>query len=902
MNSAMGRRARRRVAEVLLGALASISLLSVGVAAVHADPLSPEVEGPGTDLEQGEVLGDSEPVDEDGNVPESGEDGDHGNVPPDLSEEDVVEFAGPAITAFGARGASGVGECHTAAADANGAYAQTLCWFDMAGFTTKYQETSKVSEQIDDTWTTTLTYTSVLGNYGSVTVEGSGDSKDAAENDAVKELKKELYEPPVGNGPPGLYGPVTGWPIKIEISERYTLTAKLTVTAVADDKHSDPADVRGIVVSSHSFPTWGNDTSASGAYLGRKGFYTGVEGQPAIYQRVNGNYPSATPNAITVATLSEIVMTDIVENQAITDYTIVVADAETTGKHEEIEWSQVGGNGFAWLPNDPKAWKEATTAAEHKQAAVGNACGGIPADDFEISPVNPVCKGADPNDGGTAMLQIGPGSGGGAFSVTQKLTGGGRGAIAFGVIMAGAETNVNVVDRVLDSAGVRNTETVFSAKVDSTGESSSLEDSTTASGEGLMRASSGELFLPIDTTDGTEMGFESKATEAFNDSYEVAWSCYKTDPAEGEITYWPDKDTTKPFSPSSVPESADEAVKAAAAEFVALTQGGQFIRCTATWTPPYLSLEKEVVGPEKPSEWDEDDGPGAWKLTASGAGLSLAETLGDEPDKIPVTMGAYGLAETGPTPQGWKYGYQWVGLACTENNADLGPVETTVEYNDDGSVNGETASVKVQKGSDIACTYTNKAFNPKISLEKGVLEVAEGAEGAVCSPTSDDAKDPEKCVVNSYTPTIPLSVNQGQEINVIFRVTNTGEEPLLKPVLTDKTTIGDTEVKNISCAWPTKTVNEELVDHLDVDEVALCTGTLKMEGPGRIHQNIATVTAEGEISKGEVAATSQFNASTHPHVTLPNTGGRTTALFLLLAGVVGGGSAALFKRSRTLRS
>lgn len=50
------------------------------------------------------------------------------------------------------------------------------------------------------------------------------------------------------------------------------------MTAEGDDPAAGDNDNRGIVVSSSGFPTWENQDGSKEVYLGRNGFYTGVEG------------------------------------------------------------------------------------------------------------------------------------------------------------------------------------------------------------------------------------------------------------------------------------------------------------------------------------------------------------------------------------------------------------------------------------------------------------------------------------------------------------------------------------------------------------------------------------------------------------------------------------------------
>ena len=171
----------------------------------------------------------------------------------------------------------------------------------------------------------------------------------------------------------------------------------------------------------------------------------------------------------------------------------VTAGLTGTDEKESITWSQNGGTGFKWLPNDPQAWDNATTDAERKEAAVGNACVNTPESDFAsvAAPTEPFCLGSpvtDENVSGTPMLAVAPESADAPFSVTQTMVGGSVGAeaVAFGVIVAGGETKVTVEDRVLP--GAQSTEgAAFSAEVGAVG--GALVSKSTGSTEKIGRAS-----------------------------------------------------------------------------------------------------------------------------------------------------------------------------------------------------------------------------------------------------------------------------------------------------------------------------------------------------------------------------------------------------------------------------
>jgi hypothetical protein len=101
------------------------------------------------------------------------------------------------------------------------------------------------------------------------------------------------------------------------------------------------------------FPTYsdaflGNTDPTSG-----QSFYTGVAGNPALYQSTQGT--------TTTAYLTGIQVTDSNGNPA-TGWNLVVGDAETTDAGESISWNS--NQNFSLLWNSPTS-------------AVGNACGNL---------------------------------------------------------------------------------------------------------------------------------------------------------------------------------------------------------------------------------------------------------------------------------------------------------------------------------------------------------------------------------------------------------------------------------------------------------------------------------------------------------------------------------------------
>src|SRR5699024_626345 len=117
---------------------------------------------------------------------------------------------------------------------------------------------------------------------------------------------------------------------------------------------------RNRAVTAQGFPTY------AGAFLGNRSFYQGVSGQPAL------NHAIAGTSATTRISLRNIQLRDDGGN-LLNNYSVVVADAESTDTGERIDWATTGRN-FTWLPNDPGAFEAASTESAAKVATMGNAC------------------------------------------------------------------------------------------------------------------------------------------------------------------------------------------------------------------------------------------------------------------------------------------------------------------------------------------------------------------------------------------------------------------------------------------------------------------------------------------------------------------------------------------------
>lgn len=182
---------------------------------------------------------------------------------------------------------------------------------------------------------------------------------------------------------------------------------------------------------------------------------------------------------------------------------------------------------------------------------------------------------------------------------------------------------------------------------------------------------------------------------------------------------------------------------------------------------------------------------------------------------------------------------------------------------------------------------------PSVTIEKGIARPLE--EGIDCSFSREsDLMWADLCEIDSGTEADPIEVEPGETVEVTFRITNTGDEPLINPSLDDIATIGSYKVDITECYWPTTWVGEngdfEEVDFLgtaDWDNSAICTGYLVIAGGGEVHQNQASIYAVGQISHEFVSDTAEFNAKTPeyeaPGINLPYSGGTTALIFGIMA-------------------
>ena len=559
---------------------------------------------------------DDERQSDDGQKPEGGEQS-GGETE---AREEAQTSAVPQLMNLNAR--AGSNGC-SYANPGTGAYAQSLCWFDMSGFTTEYR---------DRGWLQSPRYVSVLDP-----TNGPFTHTPVNATSGVVENKR--------------WGPIQNYAVTIDLGGGYVLTATISTSS------SGTNNARAL--RAKDFPTWGSQTSSEGAFLGRKGFYTGVQGEPAIYQAVDAGGGTSTVN------LQNIRLTGP-SGQEVRNYSIVVADAESTDASESLTWSTTGA-GFRWLPNTP-------TLPLTKTKVMGNACStaATPAWNSTVASSSASCTSVTSKKDGTAMLHTAPPANSSvAFDVTQSMKGSGKQGVAFGVITARVEATVQITDRVIGADG-QPTQDAF--QIAATLAGSSLLSTTAA---GVALEATDVQGLPIDAG-GSQVAYSTTVTGDTSDSYTEKWVCSKTNPQSSTPERWPSSGF------SLTPPTAN-------ADFTKV-KAGEYLGCTVIYTPPYLQLKKTVsnAGSYAPAPLPAIQN---WNVTATGsAALNLPTVTGaGEATRTPVPVGTYQLSEAPIDGFVEAEGFEQVGWSC--------PTATVT-----GS------QVSIQKGADVTCTVENKSL------------------------------------------------------------------------------------------------------------------------------------------------------------------------------------------------
>lgn len=481
------------------------------------------------------------------------------------------------------RASDALSEC-SYADEGSGAYAQSLCWIDMSGLTTRYSTVISPVENTTCSYTeiwpfrqytcvATGRFSSDLGSQYGIwerSFSRTASSESAARSAVINEFEsalsqsQEIYRDSSGN----YWGSIRNYPIDIPLTSSLSFTASVNISLNQESLSS-----RGLAIAANVIPL------GAWAGLGNHGVYTGITGKPALEHQING-----TTQTVTDVALSSIKLVNTKTGASVKDFSMVTADAEVTTAGEKITWSHTGGNGFTWLPNDPDAWTAATSNEARKNAAVGNGCQGTAASAFSadsntVSTSTKTCDGGSATGArtGSAMLQISPNSTAGQFSVTQTMWGGGNEGIAFGILTARAQVNVEVAERIVDTSGLPS-QTAFQAQLIPNSGDFGQDDAVTASTGNSATSASEDMTVPAATGEG-KFQFDiatPNITEPYFSSYTPNWTCSKTTSQSRIPIPWPQNGTE--LAPRETPPSIGE-------EWMRLGPG-EFLSCTVTYIPP----------------------------------------------------------------------------------------------------------------------------------------------------------------------------------------------------------------------------------------------------------------------------------------------------------------------------
>lgn len=226
----------------------------------------------------------------------------------------------------------------------------------------------------------------------------------------------------------------------------------------------------------------------SRAYLGNNEHYIGIAGEPALYQSNDGT--------TTIATLSNISVINS-QGEQVTGYSFIGADAEATDAGESITWTSDS-------PLD-------------LISSIGNACdSGSGLTGVGTTTVTCASTVNSVKTGTAILAALHP------TTISQRMVGGGREAVAFGVLVSTGELNKVVAGRVNPADSFRVSVTGASGLVIGSGDTGTGDTATT----GLLNA--------LTTESGGTGLFSESATSGLLSNYDVSWSCTrngKTDPA-----------------------------------------------------------------------------------------------------------------------------------------------------------------------------------------------------------------------------------------------------------------------------------------------------------------------------------------------------------------------------------
>ena len=668
-----------------------------------------------------------------------------------------------------------------------------------------------------------------------------------------------------------------GQQLTIDLPSGYTLTFTIKVT--------------GGAVKASALPTW------SGSFLGNSG-YTGVAGDPALYQTTSGTTTTATMSAIT--------MTDA-GGHAATGYSLIGADAESTDNGEHITWTS--SNTISSL------------------GPLGNSCGG----GFTgVGTTSVTCTGTSVgNKTGTPILASDA-----PTTFTQSMTGSGLEGFAFGVLVSRLELNKTVVNGF-------NTDS-FSLSVTN---SSAVVVGSASTGPSGASASTGPITV-LTNLGGEQYTLAETATAGTLADYTESWSCTRngvSDPSLPSGAAGKSATVTVhlgDFINCTITNTADAAslllTKHAATpvdvNHDGLTDAGDTIAYSFTVTntgdleidnigitdskagsvtcpqPSLASGDSEICTADSPytvTAADVTAGSVHNTATASGTvfGSAATETSPPSSTTTPTTAPAPALRitksvfPTSVTSAGQTVTYSFV-VTNTGNVTLTGVAVNEGVFTGTGTmstVSCPPGAASMAPGDQVTCTATYSVTQADIDVGS-VVNTADAsgtdpANATVTSPSSTSTltaiADPALTIVKSASPSGTPAFHAGDVITYSFVITNTGNLTITDVAVNEGTFTGTGLLSAVSCPAG--------AGSLAPGDQVTCTATYSVTQADMDAGAVSnTATATGEDPGGgtvtSTPSTATFDATASPALTVtktaspanPSTAGQTITYSFLM--------------------
>ncbi|MBW1641063.1 DUF11 domain-containing protein, partial [Microbacterium resistens] len=565
-------------------------------------------------------------------------------------------------------------------------------------------------------------------------------------------------------------------------------------------------------VSSSAIPTWG------GAYLGNVD-YRGIPGRPAMYQTTGGT--------TTDLTLSNIRMFNPqgVEMQS---FSLVGADAESTDGNESIRWTS--------------SHPIYSLTAQGSDPGIGNACpGGLTG----VGTTQVTCSAGghntSPQTGGPILASENP------DFWTQRMVGGGRQAVAFGVLISQVELRKQVESRFAGDD--------FQVTIDDESGAWHFEDGTGPTG---TTASTG-LQEVVDSGGDPVFRFRERMNSGLMTNYDASWSCTRNGERDatlpsgrqpgysadvhvgiGDVVVCTLTNTRKPTGVSlakkaGAPEDVNGNGLADAGDRIAytfeVTNTGELplnpvtvddpkigsVTCPAGELAPDETVTCTADAPYTITAEDQDNGAVVNTATATGTpvGTTDPQTSRESRTRTPVTTPAPALELTKSASPHDAASYvvgQEITYTFVVTNTGNVPVDDVSISEDSFSGSGEMSDITcpddrtLNRDESMTCTATYTLT--QADVDAGRLDNTASASGTpagdtqtVSSNTAEESipGDPRPAVDMEKSVSPETVAAAGDTVTYTFRVTNTGNVTVQDPQIQEQSFSGTGGPLEISC-------------------------------------------------------------------------------------------------------